>query len=280
MLRKNHFLLALVMSFSASAFALTGGPFDNGDYSQLLDDQAIYQATFTMKNGLGFAQFGSNVSLGPTISGSTGGGGSQQTTNSSIGSVLDRSVIYYKGLTYFGTATGMVDLERKTISGITNGTTDVTLSQSSSSQSNSLFIGSSSSVNASSNVITNGGIGLTCNTEWSGTVTESSSMLRFDGKGKLTVLNPDLSSQIYSALASLIGAIPAAASNNQISSLSVTGIDFFSITPVGQIVTGINTLLTLDVSNATVPSTDTISQNSDTVDMTVAGSRKFFLSSR
>jgi hypothetical protein len=283
MLRKNHFLFALVMSFSASAFALVGGPFDNGDYSQLLDDQGVYQASFTMTNGLGFAQFGSNVSLGPSISTSGGSGGStSQTTNSTIGTILNRSVIYYKGLTYFGMATGMVDLEHKTITGITNGTSDVTLNQSSSSNGGNVIFGTSSNVNASTNVITNGGLGYTCNTAWNGVVTESTNDLTFHGDGTLTVLNPDLSSQIFQALSNLIAAIPQAATQNQLTSLSVTGNlnNAFSLTPVGQIVQGINVLLTLNTTSNNIPTTQTILDNSDTVPIHVSGSRKFFLSTR
>lgn len=277
MLRKNHLLFALVMSFSASAFALVGGPFDNGDYNQLLDDRAVYQASLTMTNGLGMLQFGSNVSLGPTLA--AGGSTSSTTqTNNSIGTVLDRSVIYYKGVVYFGMATGMVDLERKTITGFTNGSPNASLSQSTASSAS----GTAGTAGLSANqiVVSNGGLGFTCNTAWTAHITESSSMLKFDGSGTLTIINPDINAQIFSAVVNLVAAIPSAASSTTSSGTGSTG------TSVTALTNAINSLITLatdgtlDSVASDTASADAVYQTTENVPIKVSGSRKYFLSTR
>ncbi len=194
MFRKNHILFALVMSFSASAFALVGGPFDNGDYNELLDADGIYQWTAYLSNGLGQGQFASGVSLGPSIANGGGGSNSTQTTNSSVGTVSDRSIYYYKGVTFFGGCFGMVDMSQKTISCVTNGQSEVTLSQQGASTSTGgiLLIGTASNVNATTNVVNNGSLGFVANSEWNGTIGPVQPTLKFKGEGQLTVLSPDV----------------------------------------------------------------------------------------
>ncbi len=184
MLLKKSLLVALAMSFSASAFALVGGPFDNGDFSQLLDQNGIYQWVASFPNGLGQGQFNDASSVGPTLTGSTSG---TATTNTGIGTVQDRSIFYYKGVTFFGQCFGQVDLSSKTISCVTNGSSDTTISTSSSS-SNGSSTGQQTATSASGTITDNGNLGMVANSEWNGNITSTNPTLVFHGTGQLTVI--------------------------------------------------------------------------------------------
>jgi len=193
MLKKLALYFGLAVSLNMNAFALVGGPWDGGDYSLILDDVGIYQASFRFKNGSGFAQWGNNVDLGPSTSSSASAGGTSASTSSSVGSVLNRSLIYHKGIQYFGNATGIADFEGKRISGMTNGQSEVTLSnQTSTSSSGSFFLfGTSNQISASTTAVNNGGRGFVANTNWSAKITKTSPIMRFKGTGQITFLGPD-----------------------------------------------------------------------------------------
>ncbi len=210
MLRKNHLLFALVMSFSASAFALVGGPFDNGDFSELLDQNGIYQWVASFPNGLGQGQFNDTTSVGPTLTGSTSG---TATTNTGIGTVQDRSIFYYKGVTFFGQCFGQVDLSSKTISCVTNGSSDTTISTSSSS-SNGSTTGQQSATSASGTITNNGNLGMVANSEWNGNITSTNPTLVFHGTGQLTVIPPNVQSLIGSLAQSVISSQNSSSSSS------------------------------------------------------------------
>jgi hypothetical protein len=114
MKRISFLLAALTLGLSTHASAWTGGPFDNGDYSILLERGGVYQCTFSFRNGSGMALFNENNSF-ETATG---------TTVTGMFSINNRSVFYYKGVTYFGTATGIVDVDARRVTGFTNGSSD------------------------------------------------------------------------------------------------------------------------------------------------------------
>jgi len=258
MFRKNHILLALVLSFSASAHALTGGPFDNGDYSQLLDQNGVYQWTAYFSNGIGQGQFQSGVSLGPSISSSGTSGSSQQTTNSNIGTISERSMFYFKGVTFFGGCFGLVDLSSKTISCVTNGQSEVSLSQTSTSATTATVIGTATNVNATTNVVNNGNVGFVANSEWSGKIDSTNPTLKFTGTGQLTVLSPSVQPLLSNLAQQIITAGAGTSGSSTAASLNVLSTTAF-------------------LNNVTPLTLTQVSDQSESVDMTVSGVRKFFL---
>jgi hypothetical protein len=264
------FVMALVAA--PQAHAIVGGPFDNGDYSSILDDNGIYQASFRFKNGSGFAQFGTNVSIQPYIDPTAGGG---STVPNTAYSVLNRSVFYYKGLTFLGTATGIVDHERKSISGYTNGNSDVT---SSATTSTSSFFFQNSTTSASNSLLNNGGTGMPCNSQWQAKITSSRPILRFSGEGELTVINPSLQQLAFQGLERIINDYdfsPAV----QTSGDGQTLIEF--ITLGEQIQDLVNGIQIADSAGDTFSnSLDSIRDSADVVKMQVFGSRQFFLGTR
>ncbi|MCE9520448.1 MAG: hypothetical protein K8R87_12955 [Verrucomicrobia bacterium] len=179
MFKKIHFLF--VFAFALPAASYGKGPWDNGDYSQFLDESGIYQAAMRFKNGSGFAQWGTNVALADT---STAGGTGAVTSSLKISSPIDRSVIYYKGIVFVGNATGMVDHVRKSIIGITNSYANFTSTTSATG-------GGGGSVSATSTIVQNGAIAnpLTANTVFNATINQTAPILKFNGTGQLSVVD-------------------------------------------------------------------------------------------
>ncbi len=248
LLSLTAFLFALVAV--PQAHALVGGPFDNGDYNSLIDDSGVYQAAFRFKNGSGFAQFGTNVSFDTF---DTAGGSTPY-------SVLNRSLFYYKGLTFLGTASGIVDHERKRITGFTNGSSDVsTTSTTTTGTSNNAQI-----TPATTTLLTNGGSGLPCSSQWDAKITKSRPVLRFTGKGELSVINPTLAQIGLNALEQLVSSSPT----------GNTGLG----AQISALVTGLQAAN--DSSDLFLSTLQNVSDNSDKVKMHVFGSRVFFVSTR
>lgn len=181
MFKKIHLLFAFAFALPAASFAK--GPWDNGDYSQFIDETGIYQTSMRFKNGTGFAQWGTNVALADQAT--TGGGGIGITASSSVkvGSPIDRSVIYYKGIVFVGNATGMVDHVRKSIIGITNSFASLSSSTSAG--------GIGGAVTATSIIAGNGTIAnpLTANTFFQAKINQESRILKFSGTGQLSVVD-------------------------------------------------------------------------------------------
>jgi hypothetical protein len=252
MKRISLILASLVLLFGTKASAFVGGPFDNGDFNTLLDDSGIYQVSFRFSNGSGFAQFGNNVDAELFLP-QTGG---TATTPASTYSILNRSIIYYKGVTYLGTCTGMVDHDAKIVSGVTNGNSDVSTSQTTSTGGGATF--------SSSNSLNFNGLGFPCNTEFRCKITKTHPILRFSGKGELTIVNPSVSGVAFQALQTII---TTGASGN----LSIGG--------------QISSLVTALTANngaiaSVIPSAEQTFENSEHAKMTVFGSRIFFNSRR
>lgn len=253
MIKKISLLLGLIAALPVSSFAWVGGPFDGGDYNQLLDDRGIYQAAFRMQNGSGFMQFGVNVDLGPSVSTqNTGGGNSSLST--SIGSYLNRSIVYYKGVIFFGNATGMVDHPARKVRGFTNAQSEVTLSASTSGSDGDL---------SATNAIAVNGLGLVANVAFEADITSTHPELRFSGKGELVVINPSAQQVIYQAILSAI---------NNYQPADGETID-------QQITNLLNALKGDDLKN-NVPTASATYEASEIVPLTVYGQRKYFLARR
>ncbi len=266
--RKSSFacLLAglLFLISHTSALAWVGGPFDNGDYSATLDDQGVYQASIRYKNGSGYVQWANNADLGPSASSGSSSSSSTTTTSaSSVGSYLNRAVLYYKGVAFFGNATGMSDMETREVTCVFNSQSEVTLDEQSSTSSQTT---SSSSVNASSSVVNNGGRGFVANGNFVAKITKTYPQLRFSGTGQLTLINPDAQS-IVAGLAQQIAESLAEISTDEDTTVVLTDVFDFLSDP--------------DFLAAITPKTiDEVSESSETLKMTVTGSRRYFLSSR
>jgi hypothetical protein len=262
-------IAGLALLSGSQAFAWVGGPFDGGDYSATLDNEGVFQASLRYKNGSGYAQWANNVDLGPSVaSGATGGGGSTTTSNSTVGSYLNRSVLYYKGIAFFGTASGMVDMDRREVTCVTNSQSEVTLSdQASTNTQGSFFLfGSSNTVNSSTSVVNNGGRGFVANTNFVAKITKTYPELRFAGTGKITLISPD-AQPIISGLAQQI-----AESLSDIQAGDDGTVDFGSL---------FDFLSDPDFLAAITPKDiNEVQENAETQKLTVYGNRRFFLGSR
>lgn len=255
-------LLLLISHTPAQAWV--GGPFDNGDYSATLDDQGVYQASIRYKNGSGYVQWANNADLGPSASsGSSSSSSTTTTATSSVGSYLNRAVLYYKGVAFFGNATGMSDMEAREVTCVFNSQSEVTLDEQSSTSSQTT---TSSTVNASSSVVNNGGRGFVANGNFVAKITKTYPQLRFSGTGQLTLINPDAQS-IIADLAQQIAESLSEISSDEDSTVVLTDVFDFLSDP--------------DFLAAITPKTiDEVSESSETLKMTVTGSRRYFLSSR
>ena len=255
----SSLIAAIGLLSAANAFALVGGPFDGNDYGQSLDDQGIYQAGFRFKNGLGFAQWGLNVSMSGNINQGNSG---QSSTNLTLGTYLNRSVIYYKGVTYVGAAFGMTDHDRGIVQGTTNGYSEASFSSSGTGGTNG-----NTTLSLSQTASYNGGRGFVANTSFECKITAKSPILKFNGSGELSVLSPD-GNGIISALAQTIV--------NQNTNQTLQNLATALSTTIPTASGGTTTLAQiLGGSNVT----DTFAA-ADIVRMTVFGERKFFLSVR
>jgi hypothetical protein len=205
-----------VLSAGSSAFAIVGGPFDNGDYSILMERSGFFQATFTFKNGNGYSIWTPDNQVGSLTQ------GQNVTPNIGTGSLItpssvtalgghngNRSVFYYLGVIYFGGAFGSVDVESRTIDGYCNAQSDVTTQQSQNTQNQGFFGGNTTSVVSSSVVASNRSYVLNAN--WKGKITKTQPQLRFSGKGEMVIIAPNgnetLAGLAYQGYSGLIDAI-------------------------------------------------------------------------
>ena len=166
----SAFLIALVAVPQAQAWV--GGPFDGGDFNILHEREGVYQATMTYKNGSGFCQFAQDNSLVNTSA----------TGSLTVFSLENRSLLYYKGLTFAGTCTGVVDIDARRVFATTNGTTNLATTTGSTSNDPIVINGSSAYP----------GFGY-ANTTFTAKITKTAPLLRFSGKGEAAfVMDQDL----------------------------------------------------------------------------------------
>jgi hypothetical protein len=251
MKRISLILASFVLLSGGKASAFVGGPFDNGDFSSLLDNSGVYQVAFRFSNGSGFASFGNNVDTElflPTTGGTA-------VAPASTFSVLNRSVFYYKGVTYMGTCTGMVDHERKIVSGVTNGNSDITTSQTTTT---------GGTQTASTNSLVFSGLFFPANSEFRCKITNSHPILKFHGTGELSIINPSTTAVALQAISTIILSNPDTTDN------------------IGEQLDDLLTALTNNAPAlaAAIPSAESTFQNSDRVKMKVFGSRIWHVSRR
>jgi hypothetical protein len=224
-------LAGLAALSSGKVWGFAGGPFDNGDPGGLLMERnGYYQCTFSFRNGTGYGVFtpdaqltGGLIGLGGAAGGAGGGGlgqaafydrGTIYTQNSfDIQRNANRSVFYYKGVTYVGACMGMPDIEQRTINGTCNATSDdrVTTAQSTTGGG-----GAGGQLQNTSTIVQNN-TGFILNCGWEGKITRTRPTLRFKGTGELAVLSPTGNASItnlaFQAYQGLIQAIIQSTSN-------------------------------------------------------------------
>lgn len=175
MKRFSILIAALSLGLATHASAWTGGPFDNGDYSILIERGGVYQATFSFRNGSGMALFNENNSFEPASATSVTG----------MFSVNNRSVFYYKGVTYFGVATGIVDVDARRVTGFTNGNSDYAATTPADP-------GVPSGSARPTNIGYNSNLSYTANSTFTAKITSTRPVLRFRGSGTVSFMGvPD-----------------------------------------------------------------------------------------
>jgi hypothetical protein len=263
MKRFSLILASLVLLIGTKASAFKGGPFDNGDYSSLLDNSGVYQVSMRFSNGSGFAQFGNNVDIALFVDiNNTAGTGIRGSTYS----VLNRSLIYYKGVTYLGTCMGMVDHERRIVEGVTNGNSDVGTTQVTSGTG-----GTGSGLTAATTTLNNNGsLNFPANSSFICKIHTTHPVLKFNGKGELSIVNPTLAQNVFNAIATEIASQLTANPVPNPGPNSPAQIQAF-ITALANLANG---------GQGSIRTAENVGANADTVPMKVFGSRVFFVQRR
>jgi hypothetical protein len=141
----------------------------------------VYVANLKFRNGNGYCYFHPEADFA-NITGVAG-------AIENRGSIRNRSVIYYKGVTYMGAAFGMADPEAMTIQCSINGSSEASISATSTQQNANFFNFSQSSVTVSAQVVSSAR-NFTVNGNWEGKFNKTAPVLRFTGKGELAFLSP------------------------------------------------------------------------------------------
>ncbi|MCB1228176.1 MAG: hypothetical protein KDK99_20385, partial [Verrucomicrobiales bacterium] len=255
-------------------------PFDNGDPSLMLAERGgFYAMTYTFQNGNGYGIFTPDSQLFGGLS-ATGTGSSSGTAFFDRGSLYtdnsfdatrsgNRSVFYYKGVTYVGACMGYPDLEARTITGVCNATSD---SSSFTQQTGTSNSGQQNSLSNQAIIVQNN-TGFILNLGWEGRITRTSPTLRFKGKGQMSVLSPTGRASVvnlsYQAYQGLINAIISATA--QLRQATGAQVDFTSSQ------TAIDAALdSLAARVATGGGVGPTFQDADVVKVKVSGSRRYF----
>ncbi|MCB1227602.1 MAG: hypothetical protein KDK99_17425 [Verrucomicrobiales bacterium] len=265
---------------TSPVLAITGGPFDNGDPGLMLSERGgFYAMTFSFKNGNGYGVFTPDSQLFGGLSANSGTSssgaaffdrGSLYTDNSFDATRSgNRSVFYYKGVTYVGACMGYPDLEARTITGTCNATSD---SASFTQQTGTSNSGQQNSLSNSSVLVQNN-TGFILNMGWEGKITRTSPTLRFNGKGEIAVLSPTGNASVvnlsYQAYQGLINAIIS--STAQLRQANNAPVDFTSSQVA--IDNALDSLAARVAAGGGVGPTYT---DADIVKVKVSGSRRFF----
>lgn len=270
-----------VLSAGSSAFALVGGPFDNGDYNVLLERGGYYQSSYSFKNGSGYSLFSPDNTQGALLQGQT------LTPNISAGALstptgqannANRTVIYFKGITYFGSAFGEVDVQSRRISGYGNASSDFSV-QSTQTQQQEGFFSQSNVTSFSSATVTASGRSYVANVNWQGKITATQPQLRYSGSGEIAIISPTGQAAIaglaFEGYSGLISAI-----NQAVSQLNSTNADILPFNtaydPYGDAQIAINDALTnlTPYLNGTGPSSSF--RESEVYKIRTTGYRRFF----
>jgi hypothetical protein len=274
-----------VLSAGSSAFALVGGPFDNGDYSVLLERAGYYQSSYSFKNGSGYSLFSPDNIQGALLQGQTltpNISAGALTTPSGQANNANRTVIYYKGITYFGSAFGEVDVQSRRISGYGNASSDFSV-QSTQTQQQAGFFSQSNVTSFSSATVTASGRSYVANVNWQGKITATQPQLRYSGSGEIAIISPTGQAAIaglaFEGYSGLISAINQAVSQlNSTNADVVVGFGFgdSSYDPYGDAQVAINSALTnlTPYLNGTGPNSSF--RESEVFKIKTTGSRRFF----
>jgi hypothetical protein len=231
MMKKIFLAIASVALMSNSnVWAIGGGPFDNGEVGGLLMERGgFYQCQFSFRNGNGYGLFTPDSFLGgnlPSPNQSLSGSsqqigifnrGSLYTPNSAnaLGHNANRSVFYYKGVTYVGGCFGYVDMHSREVQGTCNASSNETITQQTLSQNNGGLINASQTAQTSQPLVINAK-GNILNIGWTGKVIDQRPNLRFRGKGEMTVVETgrDVKQLASTAYSGLLDAIVSSVSNS------------------------------------------------------------------
>lgn len=196
-----------VLGLSNQASAIVGGPFDNGSHSAQNDIGSVYQCIFTFGNGSGYMYFSPEARI--TLI--------QTTDVPTRGSLVNRSVLYYKGVTYVGGAFGTTDDDAKYVQGELNASSDVSNSVQQTAQ-NSGFFSFTSSTTSTSTVVTGSNRSFTVNGNFEAHIYQTAPILKFKGKGELSFLSPSgtdsLAGLAYNGYSGLINAVNQSVASN------------------------------------------------------------------
>jgi len=289
MMKKIFLTIASVALMSNSnVWALSGGPFDNGDPGGLLMERGgFYQCQFSFRNGNGYGVFTPDSYLGgnlPNANQSAGsssqqlgvfGRGSLYTPNSggtALGHNANRSVFYYKGLTYVGGCFGFVDTHSRQVQGTCNASSNESVTQQTLSQNTGGLINASQAATTSQNLVINTA-GFVLNVGWTGKITTTRPNMRFRGKGELSVVSPagesSLQTLAYQAYSGLIDAIIQSTSNLQ--NADAAPVDFTSASDAIQ-----DALQDLSTYLGTGGGPNEVFADAVTEPVRVTGNRRFF----
>ncbi len=281
---KKFFLTvtSLALLSSGDAWAFVGGPFDNGDPgSVLMERGSFYQCQFSFRNGNGYGVFTPDAQLtGGLLGAGTGAGGgaggqaafydsgSLYTSNSfDVQRNGNRSVFYFKGVTYVGSCFGMPDIEARIVTGSCNASSDP------GSVSTTQGGGGGGSLQNTSTIIQNN-TGFTLNCGWKGKIYRTHPTLRFRGKGEVSVLSPTGNASVtnlaFQSYQGLINAIVSSVSN------SGGQIGFSGATYTAAQAAIDNALASLRNQINTAGGTDATLAEADVTPLVVNGSRRYF----
>lgn len=200
-----------ITALTGQAHAWVGGPFDNGWHSAELEN-GVYQANLIFKNGSGYSYFRPDQRIASDDA-------SVPSAVDQRGSLSNRAVIYYKGISYVGSAFGTADGEAKDVQCVMNGGSESTYQTAASSQQTSAFTLASTTSTALSTTVVSSSRSFAFNGHWEAKITQTAPSLRFKGKGELSFLSPGGTDAIaglaFSGYSGLVNAIVTAVGNAQ-----------------------------------------------------------------
>ena len=213
----------LLTGLCSQASAMVGGPFDNGMESLSLSRNSIYQAILSFSNGSGYIYFHPDANIaanGTTAGGATtlGGLGAVATR----GSDTNRSVMYYKGITYVGSAFATADFEARVIMGSINAGSNAAQSQLTTQTGNNngnpfSATGAGANSNAISTTLISNPTSFTVNGEFTCHIDQTAPTVRFSGTGELSFIAPNQKDAqaglAYTGFSGLVNSIITAVGN-------------------------------------------------------------------
>jgi hypothetical protein len=178
----KRILAAISLTFlglATPASAIVGGPFDNGSHSASLEGGGYYRAILTFGNGSGYMSFSPEARIALI----------QTTDVSTRASMINRSVLYYKGITYVGAAFGSVDEESSEVQGELNAGSEVSNTAQQTQNNNNFFSITNITTTVSAAVVTSNRSYI-ANGYFKAKIRDRAPILKFVGSGELSFLSP------------------------------------------------------------------------------------------